>query len=402
MNRFLKITATALFFIFAAIYFHLPLETEDIWWHLKAGEYIAQNHQVPFYDPFPFSTEITPWILTQWGGSLFHYTVYHFFNLDGLRITRVILGLITFALFLAYSSRKIPFVFSLILVFVIFFPIEGRSFLRPDFFNFIFIQIFLIALFAHRDAKDWKPLWAIPLSGIFWVNIHLGSFMYGLLAMGIFLFHYLIQYIQAKKDNRTQESTELFRKLEQLGAITVIYLLFFFITPYGLEGFLYPFKVLFIKDYLEFDTVSRTISELMPPIFILNWYFFWFYVLGAAALACLIKFKTHRFLYALLFAFAVYMFLYSVRAGAFFALVCGYIISELLSGERFKHKWHSLKFSRAIERGLLPAIIAILLIMTIRGINTKVYLNGKTYKYHFNLTKSHTGPAAALQVLAAN
>ncbi|HLD69979.1 MAG TPA: hypothetical protein VJA17_04360, partial [Candidatus Omnitrophota bacterium] len=217
MNKFFKGIATLLFFVFVAVYFLLPIETEDIWWHLKAGEYITQTHQVPHFDPFPFSTEITPWVLTQWGGSLFYYTIFHFFDLDGLRITRVILGLLVLALFLIYSSRKIPFVFSLLLTFIIFFPIEGRSFLRPDFFNFIFVQIFLITLFAHRDSKGWKPLWVIPLTGIFWVNIHLGSFMYGLLIMGIFLFHYLIQGIQAKNAKRPEESKELFKKLEQLG-----------------------------------------------------------------------------------------------------------------------------------------------------------------------------------------
>lgn len=402
MNKFLKITAAVLFFVFVAVSFLLPIETEDIWWHLKAGEYIAQNHQVPFFDPFPFSTEITPWVLTQWGGSLFYYTVHQMFGLDGLRITRVILGLLILAIFFVYSSRKIPYALSLFLTFIIFFPIESRSFLRPDFFNFTFIQIFLIALFAHRDAKTWKPLWTIPLTGIVWVNIHIGSFMYGFLTMGIFLFHYFIQYIQARNAKNETESHDLFRKLEQLGAVTVIYLILFFLTPYGLEGFLYPFKVLFIKDYLEFDAISRSISELLPPIYIFNWFFFWFYLLSAAVLACLAKFKTDRFLFTLLFAFVMYLFLHSVRAGAFFGVMCGYIIAELLGSENFQVKWRSLKFSRALEQGLLSVLILILLVLTVRWINTKVYLNGKTYRYHGNLTKAYSSPEAALNVLADN
>src|SRR3989338_3618007 len=47
-------------------------------------------------------------------------------------------------------------------------------------------------------------------------------------------------------------------------------------------------------------------------------------------------------------------------------------------------------------------MILILLITTIRGINTKVYQNGQTYRYHFNLTKGYESPAAALDVLEAN
>ena len=43
-------TAAFLIAIFAG-----PIEDTDFWWHLKTGQYIAQQHRLPFPDPFSYT-----------------------------------------------------------------------------------------------------------------------------------------------------------------------------------------------------------------------------------------------------------------------------------------------------------------------------------------------------------
>src|SRR4051794_28876295 len=55
----------ALVFVFSALpLVHISEATigdPDIWWHMRAGEWIAQHHQVPHLDPFSATTMGQSW-----------------------------------------------------------------------------------------------------------------------------------------------------------------------------------------------------------------------------------------------------------------------------------------------------------------------------------------------------
>ena len=72
---FLKALAGVALLVFLVVYFLQPVELDDIWWHLKVGQYIANSHQVPSFDPFPFADEKTPWTFTSWLGSSILYGI---------------------------------------------------------------------------------------------------------------------------------------------------------------------------------------------------------------------------------------------------------------------------------------------------------------------------------------
>jgi hypothetical protein len=38
------------------------LSDPDIWWHMRTGEWILQNHQIPHVDPFSSSTVGRAWV----------------------------------------------------------------------------------------------------------------------------------------------------------------------------------------------------------------------------------------------------------------------------------------------------------------------------------------------------
>ncbi|PIQ96887.1 MAG: hypothetical protein COV67_07080, partial [Nitrospinae bacterium CG11_big_fil_rev_8_21_14_0_20_56_8] len=43
------------------------------------------------------------------------------------------------------------------------------------------------------------------------------------------------------------------------------YFAVFFITPYGLGSFLYPFKVFFAADFIGFYKQSNVVQEMLSP-----------------------------------------------------------------------------------------------------------------------------------------
>ena len=72
----------------------LPLRDFDIWFHIKAGEYIAQ-HGVTFLEPFSYAAQGRQWIIFEWGFQLFVY----FLSLIGLWIIPPVIGVVTCILF---------------------------------------------------------------------------------------------------------------------------------------------------------------------------------------------------------------------------------------------------------------------------------------------------------------
>ncbi len=73
MKKYLKILIFSVLVSYLMIFFLRPVEMEDIWWHIKTGEWMMQNHQVPYIDTFSPVTPPSAWITNQWLGSCFYY-----------------------------------------------------------------------------------------------------------------------------------------------------------------------------------------------------------------------------------------------------------------------------------------------------------------------------------------
>ncbi len=329
-ERLLKYIAVCLLVIFFIVFFFRPVETGDIWWHLSTGKYIAQHHHPPYLDPFPFSSFKVKWIFTQWLGSLIYYEIYNFGGEIGLKVFRVVMFVFIFLIFFLYAHRRMSFPLLFLLIIDLIFCLGLRTHLRPYLFNFIFVQLFLIALYNHQDTSDKKYLWPIPLIGMFWVNIHLGSLIYGLLLISLFLFSYILKYLSIRiyKDTDGKKITEVLNKIKDVTIILILYLSTFFISPYGLEGALYPFKAILFPNYIGFYTLSQSIAELLPPLYIFSMQGVCFVILFGIALFMLVKQRRHIIYITdiLLFVFAVFLFVYGQRASSFFSIIMAYII----------------------------------------------------------------------------
>ena len=398
--------------LFILFLFYRPMEIEDISWHLSTGRWMTEHKQVPHQDPFPFAGETTPWTFTQWLGSLIYYGVYSFGQEEGLKLFRSFLFLGVIMIFFGFASQRLPFSWSILLAFLLALGLDTRGFLRPFVFNFIFIQIFLQALLDFRERKEERKLFLLPLLGIVWGNIHLGSFVYGNLLIGTFLFAYCVDYLnefflsnfksptlvnnkgwrfkiliglEKLINARMQKDTQALiagttEHIKSLCCLLVIYGCVFFVSPYGLEGGLYPYRTFFQPEHIHFYTLNKMISELNPPMYLFTPSGIWVWCLVVVSGVFLYFNQKDRFLLTVLFLTFLFMFIRSARGSAEFAIVSVYVVTMCAFSIRWKEKWQEWQHAFWID-GIMIGVVLVLCIFHIWAVcQSYVVVQGKKYR----------------------
>jgi hypothetical protein len=378
-DRSLKIITAACFIVFFAVSFYKPIEFEDGWWHLATGRWIVEHGQVPHEDPFAFTEERSPWVLTQWLGSTLYYLSYLCGGYEGVKLFRAFLFLGIIGIFLFYSRRQLPFPLLVLLGFFLYGALQTRCLIRPDVFNYIFIQVFLIGLFAYSRDRDPKQLWILSASGCLWGNLHLGSFVFGGLLLGLGVLGSAVQTLRAYL-NKQQEVSRWARDLKLFAVTLGVYLISLAVSPYGIEALIYPFKVFLFSNFINFYQFNNVVVEQLPPTYIFSRQGLWACALIAGGLAALFAFKRHRLLPFLLFIFPLFMFLQGRRASAFFALAAVYVIVECARQRSWKAWWDSWRHARTIERLSCVVFIFLFIMPVVQWTQNTVYTDGVVHK----------------------
>jgi len=358
--------------------FYQPVETEDVWWHLSTGKWIIENHSVPHEDPFSFNDDITTGIFPQWLGSCIYYLIYQGGGFISLKLFRAVLFMLVLGIFFLYGRKQISLPLLLFLIFLASQSLHGRLLLRPFVFNFVFIQIFLISFLQYKKTSQKSLLILFLILGILWSNIHIGGFVYGLSISAIFIFSAFIQHFQTKNE---AEKRRYYFQIRNMSLAFGIYLSGFLVNPYGLEGFLYPFKVFLIPNFINFGKLNHIIAELLPPVQILSLSGYWFYVLCFFSILSIYFMRREKFNFTLLFSFALFLFLKHGRAGVFFSLICLYIIVISARQNSFKDFWRRFKYAPLIHLLLCTVLISVSIVTISEKMNRKVFIDGKVKDY---------------------
>jgi hypothetical protein len=153
-----------------------PVEDTDFWWHLKTGQWIAQERRLPVPDPFSYTTAADPTarfnLTHEWLAQLLLYGVYTAGGFAGVVLVRAaalaaICGASGWlaarlskrfwtgtAAALASASVMVAFTAD-----------------RPAFVSFLGVAAFLAILETRR------LVWALPAIALVWANCHGGFFL---------------------------------------------------------------------------------------------------------------------------------------------------------------------------------------------------------------------------------
>jgi hypothetical protein len=231
----------------------------DIWWHMRAGEWVLQNHAVPHTDWLSTAGQGKPWVLYSWMFDALVAALYRVFGLFGPIILypvvmavmiSVALWVLVAELGLGFWQRTLVTAASLLALAPICSP-------RPGLFSALFLATELALVLHSRRTNSVVPICALPLLFLVWANIHV-QFVYGLFVLGLFV----LEPGMEPWLHRTSGLREFQRR--RIGALELVFGLSVtatLINPY----FLGLYKV--VVGLATQRGQYQYISELQPPTF---------------------------------------------------------------------------------------------------------------------------------------
>jgi tetratricopeptide (TPR) repeat protein len=246
---FLRWPAFFILFSYLILFASFNLSGLDYLFHIKSGEYILENKQIPREDPFSFTQEGKDWNDHEWFYQVVIYKIYQQFGIEGLVFFK---GLILIAAFflLTIIALKIDWIFAFFLIFFSLKVSFMRFTLRPDHFSFLFFIFFLTPLIFKKK----RLLYLLPFIQLFWVNSH------GFFFMGPAV---LIIYLLSARISKQQFSDDFYKRVKIIIFFTLFACL---LNPYPIDTITYPVKI--IKDILggQQAVFYQSIQELQKPL----------------------------------------------------------------------------------------------------------------------------------------
>lgn len=296
---------------FAVGFFHIV--SNDIWWHLATGAWMAQNFAVPSTDPFSYTTLGESWVYHNWLFDLPLHFVEKLWGLRGLVILRALLvTLLGLSVYRLLNLRISP-AWAAVLTMLVLGAVRVRFFLRPHLAAFILFAVLfaiLVKLYDEKKIRLKSPAFlSAPIIIFIWANMH-ASAIFGIFLIATFAVSAII---------RRKERAPF---LILLCASFVVGLA----NPNFFNLYVYPFKYLALKGSLPFVN-----EEHLPPPGIMRepqLLMFWLITYAGVALFLLRIKKAEPYLLMLYVAFGWLAFT-SMRGIAFFSIVNMFAVASL-------------------------------------------------------------------------
>lgn len=248
----------------------------DTWWHLRTGQFIAENREVPKSDPFSYTREGEAWVYPSaaWLTELRLYLLYDRLGPGALNlwVAAVVTG--AFALiYFALSGGAFLRAFVLILAA----SASGVYWAaRPYMASFFFAALFLWVLEDFRWKRK-ERLYLLPIAMLFWVNSHPG-FAIGFLLWGIYMLDGLLAVFGDTWETGKGLVREKFvsaarLRLGPLPHAGLFMLLAASLNPSGPRILSYPFETLSIgilRNFIEeWQSPNFHNAEVLPFLLLL-------------------------------------------------------------------------------------------------------------------------------------
>lgn len=175
----------------------LPLTHDDLFGHLRTGEWIVEEGTVPHTDPFSFTRAGTRWITHEWGFSLATWGIWKLGGYPALIATRVLLVL-AIGWIVARRMRaeadpsSPPSVFWMaVLLGLGLWMVAAELILRAALVSELFLALTLLFLTRFRQTGRRGWLIAVTVLFLLWANLHSGV-IFGLFVLGLWTLEALL------------------------------------------------------------------------------------------------------------------------------------------------------------------------------------------------------------------
>lgn len=239
----------------------------DIWLHLKVGDWIIQHSAVPHTGILSRTAADRPWIAYSWLYELLLSLFHSRFHLIGISVYGMLLVLAA-AYCVFWMTRRLSGTFwkACVLAMTTCATFLFSVFPRPVFFSMILFTITLTLLLEARRTASPQLLYFLPPIFVLWANVHI-QFIYGIFLVGLFVTVSLLQelavHLEWKADSLLPPSLPGKVLLLVFAACLLgtcigpyFYKLYFVVFDYATSKYPYryvsEFQALSFRDYSDF------------------------------------------------------------------------------------------------------------------------------------------------------
>ncbi len=221
------------------------LREPDLWWQIKTGQWILENHRVPTQDVFSYTYTGHEWINIKWGFEVLAALLSNSLGPESIFLLQALVGcLIVYLLLKAAKAGSLngavlaqnPAVLVMLLLTLL--VAEYRFIGRPEMFSHALAIAFLGILLNNRKEETKQLWWLVPLQ-LLWTNLH-EAFGMGLVLTAIFAVGAWLEFVVTKRNvlNLRTKAPKLLTLVLLAQAASVV------VNPNGYKLLLRPFNIL--------------------------------------------------------------------------------------------------------------------------------------------------------------
>ena len=248
------------------------LDNSDIWWHLRTGTWILQNHAVPHAGVFSQFANL-PWISPSWAYDVLLTVAFKAFGFAAIPLLAMLFktGLAFLSFVLAGGLRGRFWRAALLSALVQF--VLGTVQPLPTYGSLLFFAAELALLMSYRRDLNTSRLYCLAPLFLLWANLD-DQFVYGIAVLLLFVIGSHFQ--RGSDDARPTKNSSL------LTTVSVC-ILASFMSPY------------FYKPYVEFfRTFTSSANQYFPELQAMHFHRPQDYVLLLLAMAAFLALGTRR------------------------------------------------------------------------------------------------------------
>ena len=280
----------------------------DTGWHIRTGEWILQNRQIPHSDIFSFSMYGQPWFAWEWAWDVAFAWLHQLGGLEAVVFVNILLLGAIFVLLFHLVKRECSN--DLVSAAITLLALAGTSIhwlARPHLVSWLFMLIFCHLLSRASRGHVSLLVW-LPFLMILWTNLH-GGFFVGIALVLVYSVDPLVRMLAEPKPWRFSETAPFL-------ICGVACLLASLVNPYGFQLHQHVFSYLLDSKQVESILEFQSISFRHP----LARYFE--FMLAVGVIAAFQGLRRGRFTEALLILGWAHLALVSVRNIPIFPVAC--------------------------------------------------------------------------------
>jgi hypothetical protein len=170
-----------------SFYTKLCVIDNDIWWHLKVGDWIVEHLAVPHTGILSRTAASRPWVAYSWGYEVLMSFAYRWFGIMGIGLYGTLLTVaVAYAVYWMLLRLSGRFWMALVLAAMVCWSFLFNGMPRPVYFSMVLFCITLVLLLEASRSGRVELLYWLPLIFFVWANLHI-QFIYGLFLVGLLM-----------------------------------------------------------------------------------------------------------------------------------------------------------------------------------------------------------------------